>query len=119
MISSNQINIMENNRTVENGLYIDNLEKWIFNLYNSVEYLYTFYGGPLNGKVLEKNQVEKIANNITEDYSKEREKGLIVQRKELDRQPIVKNYLGPMFEAIDYGKVYLRYETPEIYAMLS
>lgn len=119
MISSSQIKISENNKVMEEGLFIDNLVKWFFNLYNSVEYLYTFYGGPLNGKVLERNQVEKIANNITRDYSEEREKGLLVHRKELDKQPTINNYLGPMFEAIDYGKIYLRYETPEIYEMLS
>ena len=32
---------------------------------------------------------------------------------------MVENYLGPMFDEIDYGKIYLRYETQEVYDMLS
>mgnify|MGYP001080315436 CR=1 FL=1 len=39
--------------------------------------------------------------------------------KELDNQLTVNGYLGPIFEKIDYGKIYLRYETQEIYDMLS
>ena len=37
----------------------------------------------------------------------ERKNGLLVHRKELDDQPMVENYLGPMFDEIDYGKIYL------------
>ena len=32
---------------------------------------------------------------------------------------MVEGYLGPMFDKIDYGKIYLRYETQEVYNMLS
>lgn len=118
-ISSSQIDITENGKVIEKGLFKDYLGKWIYNLYNPVEYLYTFYGKKLNGKVLTREQIDKISNGLTEDYSKERAEGLLVHRKELDNQPIVDAYLGPMFEKIDYGKIYLRYETQEIYDMLS
>lgn len=119
IISCYQMNIIENNRKIETGLSTENLGKWIYNLYNPIEYLYLFYGGKLSGKILTKTQIDEISNENTIDFSKEREKGLLVHRKELDNQPIVRGYLGPMFEKIDYGKVYLRYETQEIYDMLS
>ena len=117
--SSAQINIIEKGKILENGLFIDNLGAWLYNLYNPVEFLYVFYGGKLNRKVLTRKQVNKISNDFTQDFHKEREMGLLVHRKELDNQPMVENYIGPMFEEIDYGKIYLRYETQEVYDMLS
>ncbi len=119
MITSCQIRITENNKTIEYGLFIGNLGAWIFNLYNSLEYLYSFYGGKQNGKVFKLEDVRKISNKNTKNLQKERANGLTVHRAEIDEQPIVEGYLGPMFEKIDYGKIYLRYETPEIYNMLS
>lgn len=119
IISCCQINITENNRKIETGLITEDLGKWIYNLYNPIEYLYVFYGGKLSGKVLTKTQIDEISNETTIDFSKERAMGLLVHRKELDNQPMVKGYLSPMFEKIDYGKVYLRYETQEVYDMLS
>ena len=50
----------------------------------------------------------------TEDLSELRAQGRCVHRKELDNQPIFDGFLGPMWD----GGI-LRYETPEIYDMLS
>jgi len=119
VISYSQIDIIENGKVLERGLFIDNLGKWLFNLYNPIEYLYVFYGGNLNRKILTREQVNKISKETTQNFEEERKNGLLVHRKELDDQPIVENYLGPMFEEIDYGKIYLRYETQEVYDMLS
>ena len=119
MISCSQIDVYEKDKILEQGLFIDILGAWIFNLYNNVEYLYVFYGGELNRKVFTKEGINKISTGTTSNMSEERNKGLMVHRKELDEQPKVKGYLGPMFEEIDYGKIYLRYETQEIYNMLS
>ena len=105
LISICQIHIIENDKMLEEGLFID--------------YLYAFYGGDLNKKILTRNEVDKLSSSLTQDYHKEREQGLIVHRQELDNQPIVEGYLGPMFDKIDYGKIYLRYETQKIYDMLS
>lgn len=116
-ISSCQIKITENGKIIENGLFRDNVGMWIYNLYNPVEYFYEFYGDKLNGLVLTREQVNLIASEYTKDYSKENVER--VDKKELDNQPKVQNYLGSMFGEIDYGKIYLRYETQEIYNMLS
>lgn len=119
MISCYQINIIENNEIIEYGLFIEQISQWLYNLYNPIKYLYTFYGGNLNGKTLKKDEIDKLSYGKTPDYSEKRKIGALVHRKELDNQPLVKGYLSPMFEKIDYGKVYLRYETQEIYDMLS
>jgi len=118
-ISSCQIKIIEKNITLEEGLFTDNLCKWLYNLYNNVEYLYTFSGGNLSGKTLTRKEIDKIANGKTQDMYKEIEQGITVHRKELDNQPTVNGYLGPMFGKIEFGKIYLNYETQEIYDMLS
>lgn len=119
VISYFQVDIIEKGKIIERGLFIDDLGKWLFNLYNPIEYLYVFYGGNLNRKILTRKQVDKISTEVTQNFEKERKKGLLVHGKELDDQPIIENYLGPMFDYIDYGRIYLRYETQDVYDMLS
>lgn len=101
-IGNFQIKIMEQEKVIECGLFINNLDIWIYNLYNPVKYLYKFFGGTLNKSVLTRSQISKISNRLTPD-----------------NQPIVKEYVGPIYEKMDYGIIYLRYETQEIYNMLS
>ena len=119
IISCCQINIIENSKKIETGLFIEDLENWIYNLYNPIEYLYEFVGGKLNNRILTREEINEISNELTKDYSEERKKGIAVHRKELDNQPTVEGYLGPMYNGIDYGKIILRYETQEVYDMLS
>lgn len=119
IISYSQIDIIEDGKILEKGIFIDDLGKWLFNIYNPIQYLYVFYGGSLNRKILTRNQVDKISTETTQNFEKERKKGLLVHRKELDDQPMIENYLGPMFDGIDYGKIYLRYETQDVYDILS
>lgn len=75
-----------------------------------------FVGGPLNGQVLDVEIVKaKYCNGkYTEDLSAKRARGAWVHRAELDNQPMVDGYLSPMW---DGGM--LRYETQEVYDMLS
>lgn len=65
-----------------------------------------FTGGRYGGKTFTRDEVEKISNGTTGTDSK---------RKELNNQPLVDGYLGPMFNEIDYGLITLRYETQEYY----
>lgn len=88
-----QIKITENNNVLEYGLFLDDIGKWIYNLYNPVKYLCSFVGGKYSGKTFEEKEV----------YNK----------------PIIDGYLGPMFDGIDYGIVNLRYETQQEYDLLS
>lgn len=51
---------------------------------------------------------------VVENYEELRKQGACVHRAELDDQPVYTGWLGPMW---DGGK--LRYETQEVYDMLS
>ena len=103
-------------------------------------YRYEFIGGPLNGRKLEHEEVEQIATGHTPYRGRERALGALVAREELDGQPTVKGYLGPMWDGLRYevdgqlrsdweltdeekaGKepiAILRYETQEVYDTLS
>lgn len=113
IISTCQIQIIEDQKIKEDGLFIDKLDCWIYNQYNKVKYNYNFYGGKLNGKILKIEEVEKIKDGITKDYTELRKQGILVHREELDNQPTIKGYIGPMFDGIDHGIVNLRYEIQE------
>lgn len=101
-----------------------------------MRYFYQFCGGPLSGQTFVRSEVEAIAEGHTPDRSYDRAMGMLVQRKELDKQPKVTGYLGPMwdgeryilddgmmvyaFQKVDPQKIVekvavLRYETQEVY----
>ena len=105
-----------------------------------MKYRYEFVGGPLNGHQLQREEVEQIATGYTPYRDRERALGGFGPRWELDGQPTVKGYLGPMWDGLRYeidgqlksdwqlteeqkaGKeptAILRYETQEVYDMLS
>ena len=101
---------------------------------------YQFWGGHLNGTTMVRSEVELLAEGHTPDRSSERLAGMLVARRELDNQPKVSGYLGPMwdgerylleggmmvdkFDWHDLSKVVeivgvIRYETQATYDMLS
>ena len=75
-----------------------------------------FVGGRLNGKQIDIEEVKRTYGNgtFTPNYSEERAAGLCVPRQELDVQPKVDGYCGPMWDGDR-----LRYETLEVYEALS
>lgn len=102
--------------------------------------LYNFVGGTLNGKRLERAVVDAIADGNTGSMAKERAQGALVRRVELDDQPTVNGYLGPMWDGLRYEIdgilryeftttpeereglepiAVLRYETQDVYNLLS
>ena len=78
---------------------------------------YQFVGGNLSGQILTAKEIEAIAYGRTKNLSKERSEGKLVHRAELDDQPTVQNYLGPMYNGRYKDGVLLRYETHEVYDM--
>ena len=76
-----------------------------------------FAGGRYNGLEID-TQVILESNlwngELTEDLSEIRARGGCVHRAELDNQPMVDGYLSPMWDGDG-----LRYETQEVYDMLS
>ena len=77
-----------------------------------------FVGGRLHGKTMttEEIMLDKTIWNgkFSPNYTDERRRGGCVPRAELDNAPLVDGYLSPMW---DGG--HLRYETQEVYDMLS
>lgn len=105
-----------------------------------MKYRYEFVGGPLNGRFMQHEEVEQMAIGHIPYYGRERALGALVPREELDGQPTVKGYLGPMWDGTRYivngqlkyewqlteedKRVFepigiLRYETQEVYNLLS
>lgn len=120
-IASFQVTIKKDDEILEDGLSLDKITQWIYNRLNNenIEFMYEFVGGKYNGQTMTKAEVETLSHGLTEDLTHIRQKGGTCQRKELDNQPLVDGYLSPMFSHIDYGLVYLRYETQEVYNILS
>lgn len=71
------------------------------------------YGGELEG-TYNVDDLWKFANGKSKDFTEYRNKGCCVPRAELDNQPKLPGYLGPMWD----GDA-LRYETCEVYEQLS
>ncbi len=72
-------------------------------------------GGELNGEYTRKEVIDRFCiGRYTQDCSQVREKGFLCQRKELDRQPQIPGYLGPMWDGAQ-----LRYEAFDVYRALS
>lgn len=111
-----------------------------------MKHIYEFVGGKYNNQRMTYHEVMKIYNGyLSHDFSEERNAGALVPRAELDNQPHVDGYVGPMWDGERYimdGKEYhswdferlpderkknkiievfaiLRYETQEVYDMLS
>ena len=97
---------------------------------------YEFIGGALPRRFYVRSEVEEMAVGHTPDRSRERLAGMLVPRKELDNQPKVAGFIGPMcymldsgmivhtFEKVDLAHVVeivgiIRYETQETYDILS
>ena len=78
IISCSQINIIENSKKIETGLFIEDLENWIYNLYNPIEYLYKFVGGKLNNRILTREEINEISNELTKDYRKKKKEWFLV-----------------------------------------
>lgn len=70
--------------------------------------------GGLQTEYLDYSLVRANAKAFTKDMTEYRNNGGLCHREELDDQPLLENYLGPMWD----GDC-LRYETQEAYNILS
>ena len=89
-----------------------------------MKFICQFVGGPLAGEMpLEK--AETMTDKRSADLSEIRRRGGLVHREELDNKPEFKGYAGPMWngerrDGITGERIgILRYETWEVYDMLS
>lgn len=107
---------------------------------DDLDLAYTFIGGELDGQQFDRQIVEAFAEGYTPNNTLKRAAGLLCPRKELDEQPKICGYYGPMWDGIRYVmkngsvkydfqvkdmsqvlRIYgvLRYETEEVYDMMS
>ena len=78
--------------------------------------LYEFIGGRMDGQRLEREAVLRIASGDTGYMGRERAMGALVRREELDGQPTVKGYVGPMWDGLRYeidGQTFYDFEVSE------
>lgn len=78
-------------------------------------FLYELCGGAYGGRSYYHYAGLEARNLITgynKDKKKQRAAGMLVYREELDNQPHIKGYNGPMYNGIDEktGKIIIRYE---------
>jgi len=57
-------------------------------------------------------EVRNLVTGYNKDKKKQRAAGMLVYREELDNQPHIKGYCGPMYNGVDEktGKIIIRYE---------
>ena len=85
------------------------------------DFIYELVGGEYSGTYT-REEAEKLPilePELSSDDSEIRNKGGLTHRKELDNQLQFKGYLGPMWNGTKDGKGVIRYETQEVYDMLS
>lgn len=111
----------------ENGKQLDRLAFWyeIVDEYlndGEIGFIYELVGGECDGTYT-KEEVESLpcfSGEYTADQSDIRSKGGFTSRPELDNQPKLNGYLGPMHDGYtDDHRMVLRYETQEVYDRLS
>jgi hypothetical protein len=77
-------------------------------------FIYQFCGGEYNGKMwlFPALEVRGLITGFNQDKKGQRAAGMLVYREELDNQPKIKGYNGPMYNGIDdaTGRVIIRYE---------
>ncbi len=109
---------------------------------NYRNFVYQFVGGVYGGKTFNYHEVEVrgLIKKFSENWSSERANGRCVPREELDNQPVIDGYLGPMYDGVRYivdGQMkrerdcteeeksknrcvcVIRYESPDVYERLS
>jgi len=77
-------------------------------------FIYQLCGGEYNGKMwsFAALEVRGLITGFNKDKKAQRSAGMLVYREELDNQPHLKGYVGPMYNGIDTesGRVIIRYE---------
>ena len=120
--STCQVDIFDDNhKQIGYGVVTDKIKQEVFTKYNNDDYLYELVGGEYAGTYT-REEAEKLPikePELTADLDDVRADGGFVHRKELDNQLQFKGYLGPMWNGTKDGKAVIRYETQEVYDMLS
>ena len=121
-VSMFQVDIFDDNHNkIGYGVGVNDIKEEVFTEYTDNDYLYELVGGEYAGTYT-REEAEKLPikePELTDDLSDTRASGGFVHRKELDNQLQFKGYLGPMWNGTQDGKAVIRYETQEVYDVLS
>lgn len=121
-VSTFQVDIYDkNHKKLTSGVAIDKLKEEVFTEYDNDDFLYELVGGEYAGTYTgdEARKLPILEPELSPDGSDIRANGGLTHRKELDKQLQFKGYLGPMWNGTKDGKAIIRYETQEVYNMLS
>lgn len=109
-----QVNIFDDNHNqISWGVLTDRIKEEVFTDYiTDKKFIYQLVGGEYAGEYTKEglDKLNLINGNTGENLG---------SRKELRNQPTLKGYLGPMWNGVKDGNVVIRYETQEVYNMLS
>ena len=114
----------EKHEQIGRGVLDDNIKEEVFTDYiTNQDFIYELVGGNYAG-IYTREEAEKLPikePKLTNDYSKYHsdDPDAIQPRKELQNQLQFNGYLGPMWNGIKDGKAVIRYETQDVYNMLS
>lgn len=121
-ISSCQVRIFdEDGKEVSHSVVINKIKEEVFTEYGKDAFIYQLVGGDYAGTYT-REEAEKLPilePELSSDDSEIRNQGQLTHRKELDNQLQFKGYLGPMWNGTEDGKGVIRYETQQVYDMLS
>lgn len=120
--STNQVNIYDDNHNqIGWGVNVNKIKEEVFTEYGNDDFLYELVGGEYAGTYTgdEARKLPILEPELSPDDSDIRANGGFTHRKELDKQLQFKGYLGPMWNGTKDGKAIIRYETQEVYDMMS
>lgn len=120
-ITTSQVDVYdENEQLLDKSEFI----KYVPNEFlkeTETEFVYEIVGGDFAGTYT-REEVEALpcfSGKYSDDLSDIRSKGGFVHRAELDNQPELDGYVGPMMDGWAGDKMRIRYETQEVYDRLS
>ena len=121
--STCQVDVFDgNHKQIGWGVVTHNIKQEVFTDYIANQnFIYELVGGDYAGTYT-REEAEKLTikePKLTDDLDDIRANGGFVHRKELDNQLQFKGYLGPMWGGTKDGKAVMRYETQDVYDMLS
>lgn len=113
----------DNNNQIGWGVAVDSIKQEVFTDYSKNDNMvYDLVGGEYAGTYTYDELVKLpiyIKDNDDTAIKDARNNGGFTQRKELDDQPVLNGYLGPMWNGVKDNQAHIRYETQDVYDMMS
>ena len=113
----------DNNNQIGWGVAVDSIKQEVFTDYSKNDNMvYDLVGGEYAGTYTYDELVKLpiyIKDNDDTAIKNARNNSGFTPRKELDDQPVLNGYLGPMWDGVKDNQAHIRYETQDVYDMMS